>query len=109
MNSNTQQVGKTNPPDLIVMPQNGTTIPNSNLSLFEQEAVQRDWENFGHTPTVDNAETWTIQVWHVINGTPRPTSTLTLPKQTVQPAQHPAKHADNDASKQASSAPQSAG
>lgn len=111
MNLNTppaQTPNQNRPPDLIVVPQKGLTLPNSDLPPFEQEAVQHDWAQFGHTPTIDNPDTWLIQIWHIKNGTPRPTSTLTLPKQTTQPAQRPATHADNAASTLATSAPQSA-
>ena len=109
MNSNTQPAATTNQsrnPDLIVVPQRGTAFPNRNLTKLEQEAVKKDWANFGHHPQADNDQTWLIQVWHIKNGTPTITREITLPRQTMLPWPHPATHANNAASKPTSSAPQ---
>ena len=53
---------------------------------------------FGNHPLADNDQTWHIQVWHIIGGTPRPTSEITLPKQTTPHAPRPATHASSAAS-----------
>lgn len=52
----------------------------------------------GNAPLADNDQTWLIQTWHIIGGTPRPTSEITLPKQTAPFAPRPVTRADSAAS-----------
>ncbi len=97
------------PPDLLIIPQARATIPNENLTPVEQNLVLEAWQTFGNTPSQSNTQaTWKVAVCHIRNATPHITATLTLPRQIVQPAPHPATHAGNAASTPTSNAPQSA-
>ena len=112
MNSSIQAAQKANntrPPDLLVIPQRGITLPGEHLTEIEQTAVQADWAMFGNHPLATTGQTWLIQTWHIIGGVPQATSEITLPRQSTLSAPHPATHADNAASTPASSAPQAAG
>lgn len=92
-------------PDLVILPQAHTTIPADHLTPQEQTAVTQAWKNYTphQHPRTDG---WTAHIIHIINGQPTTTAIITLPKQPTRPAPDPATHADNDASKQASNAPQ---
>ena len=67
------------PPDLVVIPQAGTLMPGEHLSENDRAEVLQTWRDWGSTP-IHPSRDYRVAVCHIIDGQPRVTTTLTLPK-----------------------------